>query len=152
MVGGQYIRSSKQLSQPKTIITKANCFILTSVLNHLSLNFIWDRRTFERWFRMTWRTVKMLAWSDKLSAKNWLDHVTFVCKIPLLARALGLNAAARTSASATIGYHSASKHDRGPLFLHCFHKDSSKSFSWFNLSSKYSNSMVNITWKRSDPV
>ena len=27
-----------------------------------------------------------------------------------------------------------------------------KSFNWFNLSSKYSNSMENITGKRSDPV
>ena len=40
-------------------------------------------------------------------------------------------------------------------FLHNFHLDSSghqKSFNWFNLSSKYSNSMENITGKRSDPV
>ena len=43
-------------------------------------------------------------------------------------------------------YNSAGKHDRGPLFFTLF------SFNWFNLSSKYSNSMENITGKRSDPA
>ena len=86
-------------------------------------------------------------------------------------------------------YHSAGKHDRGPLFfkLFSFRLIRSRStgsitlitadlsaqsqtlspcgiiltwtsvqalfiYNWFNLSSKYSNSIENITGKRSDPV
>ena len=45
--------------------------------------------------------------------------------------------------------HSAGKHDRGPLFFTLF---SFRLINWFNLSSNYSNSMENITGKRSDPV
>ena len=49
--------------------------------------------------------------------------------------------------------HSAGKHDRGPSFFYIiFIKTHQNSFSWFNLSSKYYNTLENITGKRSDPV
>ena len=46
----------------------------------------------------------------------------------------------------SIGYHSAGKHDRGPLFFTLF------SFRLIRSRSKYYNLMENTTEKRSDPV